>query len=322
MHRMRAGFFGLLAFALWAQAPSARAGERCGPNFCEGDEVCCNEGCGICTKPGGACIMPFCEWGRPGWIDAVAVPGADVFPRARAVVGVTQHRLDLGFGVADLTTLSVRADVQAYVARGLAVRLGLGGVGALDADAGFDDTADWSAVAGLTAQLPELTRLFSWALVLDVASEAGLDALSWLTPRAPVGGRALAVAAGLAFADRMNMGPLTAKARWVQAFPHEDGDPTGTLELAAGLSTDLRWIRALGGPEIPLGLRAGYRFAHRLTGGELTAHELGGGLYLMGLTDELRLGLDAVASWTDVAGAEVRALTGLLRLDYYWESNH
>merc|ERR1712019_74861 len=33
---------------------------ECGPNTCEIGEVCCNESCGICTRPGGFCTKQFC----------------------------------------------------------------------------------------------------------------------------------------------------------------------------------------------------------------------------------------------------------------------
>jgi hypothetical protein len=39
---------------------SGSAGESCGPKTCAGGEVCCNQSCGICTPPGGACIQTFC----------------------------------------------------------------------------------------------------------------------------------------------------------------------------------------------------------------------------------------------------------------------
>jgi hypothetical protein len=34
--------------------------EECGPVTCERGEVCCNESCGICTAPDGACDQQFC----------------------------------------------------------------------------------------------------------------------------------------------------------------------------------------------------------------------------------------------------------------------
>jgi hypothetical protein len=34
---------------------------QCGPNTCAAGEVCCNESCGICTAPDGACTQQFCE---------------------------------------------------------------------------------------------------------------------------------------------------------------------------------------------------------------------------------------------------------------------
>lgn len=35
-------------------------GPKCGPALCPVGETCCNESCGICTKPGGACPMIGC----------------------------------------------------------------------------------------------------------------------------------------------------------------------------------------------------------------------------------------------------------------------
>ncbi len=35
-------------------------GERCGSHFCPQGQVCCNESCGICTEPFGACTMEYC----------------------------------------------------------------------------------------------------------------------------------------------------------------------------------------------------------------------------------------------------------------------
>jgi hypothetical protein len=36
------------------------AGEPCGDTVCAPDEVCCNESCGICTPPDGACTQQLC----------------------------------------------------------------------------------------------------------------------------------------------------------------------------------------------------------------------------------------------------------------------
>lgn len=35
-------------------------GEKCGPSVCAEGEICCNESCGICTPPDGACIDLAC----------------------------------------------------------------------------------------------------------------------------------------------------------------------------------------------------------------------------------------------------------------------
>jgi hypothetical protein len=40
-------------------------GTACGPSVCAAGEVCCNESCGICTPPGGACIEIYCGGGDP-----------------------------------------------------------------------------------------------------------------------------------------------------------------------------------------------------------------------------------------------------------------
>lgn len=54
----------LLAWVALAVPAAAAAIERCGPNVCLGADRCCNESCGICAPPGGACIQPHCGWER------------------------------------------------------------------------------------------------------------------------------------------------------------------------------------------------------------------------------------------------------------------
>lgn len=46
------------------QAAPSR-GQPCGKNVCDPGMVCCNESCGICTPPGGACIQLACEDDAP-----------------------------------------------------------------------------------------------------------------------------------------------------------------------------------------------------------------------------------------------------------------
>ncbi|KAK0658088.1 hypothetical protein B0T16DRAFT_402983 [Cercophora newfieldiana] len=41
-------------------APGKGKGPKCGSNVCDAGDVCCNESCGICTPPGGACIALYC----------------------------------------------------------------------------------------------------------------------------------------------------------------------------------------------------------------------------------------------------------------------
>lgn len=56
-------------------------GEACGPATCRAGEVCCNESCGICTKPGGFCTQQVCGEPEPtgpfcGGIAGFPCPGA------------------------------------------------------------------------------------------------------------------------------------------------------------------------------------------------------------------------------------------------------
>jgi hypothetical protein len=41
-------------------APGKGLGPKCGGGRCDAGNVCCNDSCGICTPPGGACIQLFC----------------------------------------------------------------------------------------------------------------------------------------------------------------------------------------------------------------------------------------------------------------------
>ena len=54
----------LAVLALSGASAGAEAAERCGPRFCSDGEACCNDTCGLCAPPGGACILPDCGWGR------------------------------------------------------------------------------------------------------------------------------------------------------------------------------------------------------------------------------------------------------------------
>ncbi|KAK4442917.1 hypothetical protein QBC34DRAFT_222647 [Podospora aff. communis PSN243] len=40
--------------------PGKGQGPKCGSGRCDGGQVCCNDSCGICTPPGGACIALYC----------------------------------------------------------------------------------------------------------------------------------------------------------------------------------------------------------------------------------------------------------------------
>ena len=43
------------------EASCLGSGVSCGPKTCARGQVCCNESCGVCTKPGGACPAIGCE---------------------------------------------------------------------------------------------------------------------------------------------------------------------------------------------------------------------------------------------------------------------
>lgn len=54
--------------------------QRCGPNVCGAGEVCCNESCGYCAPPGGACTKELCLPGRPLGGGAVGPGNGDPAP--------------------------------------------------------------------------------------------------------------------------------------------------------------------------------------------------------------------------------------------------
>ena len=47
--------------------PCPAGGEACGSNVCAAGMECCNASCGICVRPGGACIQIACE--APGSLE-------------------------------------------------------------------------------------------------------------------------------------------------------------------------------------------------------------------------------------------------------------
>lgn len=47
-------------------ANTGSVGQACGKTTCSEGTVCCNASCGICTKPGGACIQLACDDEGPG----------------------------------------------------------------------------------------------------------------------------------------------------------------------------------------------------------------------------------------------------------------
>lgn len=119
----------ILALALWLGAATpAQAAERCGPRTCAEGSLCCNDSCGLCAPPGGACIQPDCGWGpdrvagrRP--ILALDHPSALLGPRVGVLGGLGWGETYSGgqlraAGVAPLVgEFRVRAAVDASLAR-------------------------------------------------------------------------------------------------------------------------------------------------------------------------------------------------------------
>lgn len=93
MRAISALFAMTLALAIsLLHASTTAAGERCGPTYCAEGSLCCNDSCGLCAPPGGACIQPYCGWGsdsiggrRP--ILALDHPSALLGPRAGVMGG-------------------------------------------------------------------------------------------------------------------------------------------------------------------------------------------------------------------------------------------
>ena len=92
--------------------------------------------------------------------------------------------------------------------------------------------------------------------------------------------------------------------------------------MSLGFSSDLKWLRYLRGPELPIALRLGYRYG-RQVGGDLRIYEFGGGLYYT-KAKKWRLGADWIAALlNDIApGLKARHFSLLLRAGYYWDANH
>ena len=309
-----------IPWSLWLAfgATAAHADrDRCGPNNCSEGTKCCNYGCGICTAPGGACIMPFCYWGRPEWIDAENWPGFDVFDRVRASASLSDLRIaPPSADASSVTGASLRLGWQYYAFEKTALRLRLSGTRTGESPlVPGSDAVGYTVGAGATYALPiprKLRRFVLWGLVVDGQWRDGLDLANDVLA-IPGDGRVATTSVGLAFADQMNVVPTTLFVRYVQAFGDSEA---GLLDAGVGVSVDFGVI------QLPLGARLGYRYTHEATDGGYRAHELSGGVYVF-KRDEVRIGVDGRASFARLPMAtEARVLSATVRLDWYWDANY
>ncbi len=312
----------LLTASVWLPACAGRI--RCGPVDCSASEECCNDGCGICTAPGEACIIPLCPWGRPESIDPEHVPTSDVYDRISAGVEYTRLRV----APEDAPALSssgpaVRASVQHYAGPDLAVRARLSTT-RLASDGAeampVPGRTGWTAGAGASYLLPAFMDFVSWAATADAEYRHGPAFASALTPAALGSGEAGTAGLGLAFLHHTGrLVPLTAHLRYIHTFAKGSGNE-GLVDVGAGVSKELDWIQRMGGPDLPIGLRLSYRYSHALFGRGFHAHEVGGGLFFF-RRPTVRLGVETSAGFSTLPDGQARSLTGLARFDYYWDAN-
>jgi hypothetical protein len=228
----------------------ARAGERCGPNTCSEDEICCNYGCGTCIPKKGdqACVDLACEWGAPWTIEPGDTPRPDDIYDRESVSG----------GESDLSP-DVVATIQRYVGSGAGLRI----VGGYDGHGAIGG-------AGGTLMIP------SRALYAAATFDALVDSS---------GGRALV---GLAAATRWPIFQIFAHARWVHEFAEVPGTTsgiTGGIDTGGGMSLRAPYLLPCGSGctrPLPFALSVAYRYRRQLINGDAQTHELLAGLYWIG----------------------------------------
>ncbi|MFP2958323.1 hypothetical protein ACLEPN_10905 [Myxococcus sp. 1LA] len=299
---------------------------RCGPNDCEKGTACCNSGCGICTGPGEACILPFCEWGQTTQMTAEDGPATDLYDHAGGRLAYSSLTLT-GDDVPSVTYSgpSARLNVQHYAWPTIAARAHLGG-STLSHVEGLDlpksERRTWSAGAGVSKGLSFLAPYVDILAGLDGEYVNGRGFAGVLTP-APLsaGGRttlAPSLVVQYAPSPRPFKPQLTAHVRYLQLFARGPGD-VGLLDLGAGASILWEDAPMFSSPVLDLGLGLNYRLANELTSGAFRTHELGGGLWVT--HRKLRAGIETRVGYARLTpGTDARTLTGLLRFDYYWDA--
>ncbi|MEM9494132.1 MAG: hypothetical protein AAGC55_33610, partial [Myxococcota bacterium] len=210
---------------------------------------------------------------------------------------------------------------QRYLWRDTAVHLSLSGTRLDQSHSGpGGDTTGFTVSAGAKRLLPALLRPLRWAAVVDAQVGAGPDLSESLAPPILTDNRSGAFGAGVVANLGQDIAALTGHARYIHTALGE-ADDIGALDLGLTLSSALRWTKWLCGPQLPLGLRVHYRYSHELTSGVFRAHELAGGLYLLHRR-RYRVGVDVTASYARISPElDARTVSGLVRLDLYWDSN-
>ncbi len=314
---------GLLFGALFCVQGCAQR-VRCGPNDCAKGEVCCNRGCGICTKPQDACIMPFCYWGRPMVINPENVPNAEVYDRVSTGISLGRQETDRA-PIEPLTEdgMSAWAGWQHYIRRNTAVRLRASGTRRLGNVTSDNESLGGSLSAGGTYLFTHIRTRLRLAATLDAEVRDGRDFIGHLAPVTLGDGRSGSVAGALTFSEARSIFPVTAYARYIQTFTDIDNAPGGIIDIGVGAGDELNWLQWIGFVSLPIGVRANYRYMRSVTGGDFQAHELGGGLYFTPSPQTMRLGFDLTRTWNTFDNRpNINALQGMLRLDIYWDANY
>lgn len=305
--------FVALAGALLGVTRPAGA-ERCGPRNCYGNESCCNDGCGICTPPGVACILPFCPWGRPHYLASERSPTPDIYSRVWGAIGLGDTDAGAEGDTEHVLGVSAIAGFQLYTGERIALRLRASGTAPHSSEpAGSREAHGYALSAGVRGWLPDVRPTMRWSITLDAELADGFDLARSLTPLPRGDEAALSLAAGLAMSGLPHrIGPIT----WFTRYLHSETagkEPLRALDAGLGLGSYLTsWsdVRNLGG-------HVGYRYTHELASSGYRAHELSLGVSFR-VSDPLALGVDGDFRWF---GAEGSHRAAVLRFDWYWEAD-
>ncbi|AKF86109.1 hypothetical protein MFUL124B02_21525 [Myxococcus fulvus 124B02] len=299
----------LMSCSQWACA----ARTRCGASYCETDETCCNDSCGICTPKGVGCILPYCSEG-PGEMCASPHPAANLYNHVDVRAGLAHQKLrpeaapDISYG-----GRFAHAELQQKLLSDVMLR-GRLSVSRSDSapalDPGDPGRTAWSAGTGASVALPAPWSFMPSVASLDVEANEGRGFASQLTPTA-LGDRGIgAVAPALTwwFVPFGKL-PLTVHTRYVHTQVNGPGD-MGLLE--SGVSAVP--LHALDFPY----LRLGYRYGHELTRGSFREHEVGVSAWWQ--WNFLHVGAEGAARFSRLSPSlSARGLSAALRLEIYWD---